>query len=88
MDGWVGNYLISYLFIIYLVIWYVKLKISTKLVRKSLLVTIEFAIKVQLQDLTHMFCFLKSFYTVYKEDVFSLDFMLKIMCYLEWAQEA
>jgi len=57
-------------------------------VGKSLLVAFEFVIKVQLQDLTHMFCFLKSFYVVYKKDVFSLDFMLKIMCHLEWTQEA
>jgi len=63
-------------------------KTSTKLVGKSLLIAIEFAIKVHLQDLTHMFCFLKSFYIVYKEDVFFLDFMLKIMCHLDGVQEA
>jgi hypothetical protein len=57
-------------------------------VEESFLVAIEFAIKVQLQGLTHMFCLLMSSYKVYKEGDFFLDFTYKIMCYLGWTQRS
>jgi len=59
-----------------------KTKTSTKLVEEQFLVTIEFASKVQLKHLTHMFSLLMSSYKVYKEGAFFLDFTLKIMCHL------
>jgi hypothetical protein len=49
---------------------------------ESFLVIIEFAIKVQLKGLTHMFCLLMSSYKVYKEDAFYLDFTFRIMYHL------
>jgi len=45
--------------------------------KELFLIAIEFAIKVQLKGLTYMFCLLMSFYKVYKEGAFSLDFILK-----------
>jgi hypothetical protein len=51
-------------------------------VEEQFLVTIEFASKVQLKHLTHMFSLLMSSYKVYKGGVFFLDFTLKIMCHL------
>jgi hypothetical protein len=53
-----------------------------KLVEKSFLVAIEFAIKVQLKGLTHMFCVLMSSYKIFEESALSLDFTLKIICHL------
>jgi len=53
-----------------------------KLVEKSFLVAIEFAIKLQLKGLAHMFCFLMSSYKIFKEGALSLDFTLKIICHL------
>jgi hypothetical protein len=49
---------------------------------KSFLVAVEFATKVQLKGLTHMFHLLLSSYKIFKEDVFFLDFTLKIICHL------
>jgi len=57
-------------------------------VEKSFLVLIEFATKVQLKHLTHMFWLLITSYKIYKEGVFYLDFTLKIMCHLGWAQRS
>jgi hypothetical protein len=54
---------------------------------ESFKIVIEVATKVQLKGLTYMFCLLMSFYKVYKEDAFFLDFLWKIMCHLGWAQK-
>jgi hypothetical protein len=51
-------------------------------VEESFLDAIEFATKVQVKGLTHMFCLLMSFYKVYKKGGFSLNFTLKIMRHL------
>jgi hypothetical protein len=53
----------------------------------SFLVVITFVTKVQVKGLTHFFNLLLSFYKVYKEGGFSLDFTLKIMCHLGWVQK-
>ncbi len=58
------------------------------LVGESFVVAIEFAIKVQLKNLTHMLCLLMSFYSVYKGGSFSFNFTLKIMCDLGWTQKS
>jgi hypothetical protein len=43
---------------------------------------------MQVKGSTHMFCLLMSSYKVYKEGALSLNFTLKIMCHLGWAQRS
>jgi hypothetical protein len=45
------------------------------------LVTIQFATKVQLENLTHMFCFPFSSWKLYNKGGFSYDFTLMNMCH-------
>jgi hypothetical protein len=55
---------------------------------KKILLIIIHSSKVQLKNLTHMFCLPISSYKVYKKDVFFNVFTLKTMCHLGWTQRS
>jgi hypothetical protein len=48
--------------------------------KTKFLITTQFAINVQLKDLTHMFCSRISFHKLYKKCLFSSVLTLKYMC--------
>ncbi len=55
---------------------------------ESFEIEIEFATKVQVKGLTHIFCFIMSSSNVYKKDAFSLNFTFKILCHLGRVQRS